>query len=42
MPTIAAFAVTYMGRPVDGIIQLMELMLIMEPRFAFFIAGITP
>jgi len=36
-----AFAVMYTGNPVDGIIQLIELKLMMDPRPAFFMAGIT-
>src|SRR5206468_10080039 len=40
-PTMAAFAATYMGTPVDGMIQEMEDILMMLPRCAVFIAGRT-
>ena len=40
-PTIAALAVTYTGNPVDGMTQLIELQLMIDPRLAFFITGIT-
>ena len=40
-PTIPAFAVTYTGSPVEGIIHAIELMLTIEPPPARAIPGAT-